>query len=119
MVVKLAQEIDTEKISHLLDFDEPVIEDVPTINIVDQSPNIINTDLEEIEMIDSPLPIHENSMNEPQVDKQSFPSLKLLYQISRMFESQMIDNAKNYHIDKEIYKNIKRKKMALGQHKDD
>ena len=119
MVLKLAQEIDTDKITHLLNFDKPVFEDVPTINIVDQSPNIINTDLEEIEMIDSPLPIHENSMNEPQVDKQSFPSLKLLYQISRMFESQMIDNAKNYHIDKEIYKNIKRKKMALGQHKDD
>ena len=119
MVVKLAQEIDTENISHSLDFDEPVIEDIPTINLVDQSRNIVNTDLKETEMIDSSLPIQKNSINEPQYDKQSFPSLKLLYQISRMFESKMIENAKNYHIDKEKYKNIKRKKMALGQHKDD
>lgn len=46
-------------------------------------------------------------------------SIRLLYSISKMFQKNMIDQANKYHNEKELLRNIKRKKVALGYHIND
>ncbi len=121
MVIKLAKEIDTKNLDYKLKLGEP--------EVLKKVTEVVFDDLGFDEVIElEPITLSNKGSNESKertkqnvqkIQKQDFPSLKLLYVISRMFEERMFENAKNYHADKEIYKQIKRKKIALGQHKED
>ena len=111
IVINIAKEIDLLNVSYLSSTD-----DVDKPNRI----HVTDNNIEELEEV----VINVNTDVVPEIELEEktevkYPSLKLLYQISNIFETKMIDNAKHYHVDKEIYKNIKRKKIALGQHQDD
>lgn len=69
--------------------------------------------------------LNTNDINYIEVENQQASSdntthsIRLLYSISKMFQKNMIDQANKYHNDKELLRNIKRKKIALGYHIDD
>ena len=58
-----------------------------------------------------------------QEDKETlFPvlsSIKLLYQVSKLFESSMIQRAHKYQVDHKLILKIRKQKIALGQHEND
>lgn len=58
-----------------------------------------------------------------QKDKETmFPvssSIKLLYQVSNLFESSMIQRAHKYQVDHKLILKIRKQKIALGQHEND
>lgn len=46
-------------------------------------------------------------------------SIKLLYHVSRLFESSMLKRVHNYQIDHKLVLKIRKQKIALGQHEND
>ncbi|WP_159633329.1 MobP3 family relaxase [Erysipelothrix anatis] len=126
-VIKLAKEIQiTEQIPK-------TIIDAPTsLNVVQDEDQC---DLTEIGAIVTPKTentheIKDNAIKATQFDipdtspkydnsMMTSNSVRLLYQISNLFESSMIKRVHNYQVDHKLILKIRNQKIALGQHEND
>lgn len=66
----------------------------------------------------------QNAFDEKSLNVNDHPivlnqSLKLLYHVSKLFESSMIQRAHKYQVDHKLILKIRKQKIALGQHEND
>lgn len=123
MVIQLAKEIN-------LTHESPIETTKPSVRTqIDKSTQSLTNDIDEfeqssvvIELMESK-PSTNNVESYKQEDKEiMFPvssSIKLLYQVSKLFESSMIQRAHKYQVDHKLLLKIRKQKIALGQHEND
>lgn len=123
MVIQLAKEVNfTHNPSG--EIIKPPVTD-QTDNTIQVSPQDYNKEESDTVMIKHTEPDSSNIDVESyrQEDKESmFPissSIRLLYQVSKLFEASMIRHAHTYQVDHKLIFKIRKQKIALGQHEND
>ncbi|MDE8032386.1 MobP3 family relaxase [Erysipelothrix rhusiopathiae] len=124
MVIQLAKEIN---LTH-----NPSSEIIKP-SVTDQIDNTVHTLTQDYDAIDSDEVLNKHSEpDSSNIDVESYrqheykkilfpvsPSIKLLYQVSKLFESSMIQHAHTYQVDHKLIFKIRKQKIALGQHEND
>ncbi len=126
IVIKVAKEISDEpiEISNVqddIDIEKTeVVDNPPSFEVFDKKNELEQLLIDETIDFKSLKDYQNEPDNKTTVNIETITaSIKLLYHISNMIEDSLIDNSHKYHADKELLKNIKRKKVILGHHKDD
>lgn len=97
---------------------------VDDLEVVNQDSFVIPVgELAEDSMINL-IPLAESKVSKDHTNinqRSSLPthSIRLLFQIGKLFETSMMNTAQNYSTDQKIRLKIRKQKIALGQHKDD
>ena len=123
MVIQLAKEIDTTQ-KPLLEVIKPSVT-IQIDNNVQAPPQDYNAEESVIETIRHTKQDAVNKDVDPyrQEDREIMvpvsSSIKILYQVSRLFESSMIQHAHKYQVDHKLILKIRKQKIALGQHEND
>ena len=109
-----------------VDLDSPTQSEVSEddLEVVNQNPIVIPTGEFVKESRINLMPMVESKVSKDHTNinqRSSLPthSIRLLFQISKLFETSMMNTAQNYSTDQKIRLKIRKQKIALGQHKDD
>lgn len=123
MVIQLAKEIDFEHNPSSKIIEPPVTDHIDRTSHA--APQDYNAEESDTVLIKHSEPETSVQNVEPyrQEDKETmFPvssSIKLLYQVSKLFESSMSQRAHKHQVDHKLILKIRKQKIVLGQHEND
>ncbi len=131
-IIKLAKEINTNRIHQNTNVSIPIASLEKDNQLTSPQFEVESEVLEDFtnpQILESISSTHnstriQNAFDEKSLNVNDHPivlnqSLKLLYHVSKLFESSMIQRAHKYQVDHKLILKIRKQKIALGQHEND